>query len=82
VILGKVFIGPNVTTGDNCYVIGNTIINHDCNVGSHSFFSAGCTLAGHVVVGDRVKFDIASGSKAHVVLEDDTYIQPGESFSS
>ena len=78
VILGNVFLGPNVTIGDNCYIIGNTIINHDCNIGSHSYFSSGCTLAGNVIVGERVRFDIASGSKANLVIRDDEYISPGQ----
>ena len=82
VILGNVFIGPGVTIADNCYVISGTTINHDCKVGSHTYFSSGCTLAGNVVVGERVRFDTASGAKANTVIGDDEYIYPGKIVTS
>lgn len=78
VILGNVFLGPNVIIGNNRYIIGNTTVNHDCNIGSHSYFSSGCTLAGNVIVGERVRFDITNGSKANLVIRDDEYISPSQ----
>ena len=77
VLLANTFIGPFVTIGDNCYVITNTCINHDSIIGSHTYFSAGCVIAGNVQVGSRVRFDTASGAKAKVFVADDTVVSAG-----
>jgi UDP-3-O-[3-hydroxymyristoyl] glucosamine N-acyltransferase len=76
--LANVFIGPLVTLGDNCYVITNTCINHDSRVGSHVYFSAGCTIAGDVQIGNRVRFDTASGAKARIKIKDDFFLAAGK----
>ncbi len=78
VILANVFIGPSVKIGNNCYLITNTSINHDTRVGSHVYFGPGCTVAGHVTIGDRVRLDINSGVKAKLKVENDSYIPPGK----
>jgi sugar O-acyltransferase (sialic acid O-acetyltransferase NeuD family) len=78
VILAKVFVGPLVSIGDNCYVITNTCINHDSRVGSHVYFSAGCVIAGDVEIGDRVRFDTASGAKARIRIRDDSSVTAGK----
>jgi NDP-sugar pyrophosphorylase family protein len=78
VILANVFVGPLVSIGDNCYLISNTCINHDSKVGSHSYFSAGCVIAGYVEIGDRVRFDTASGAKARVKVRDDFNVFAGQ----
>lgn len=67
--------GPTQLLGDNCYLISNTCINHDCVIGSHIYFSAGCVIAGNVKIDDRVRFDTSSGSKANITFKDD-YIVP------
>jgi sugar O-acyltransferase (sialic acid O-acetyltransferase NeuD family) len=78
VILAKVFIGPLVSIGDNCYLITDTCINHDSKVGSHVYFSAGCVIAGDVEIGDRVRFDTASGAKARIRIRDDFNVTAGQ----
>jgi len=78
VILANVFIGPFVSIGNNCYIITNTCINHDSVVGSHVYFSAGCVVAGNVKIGDRVRFDTASGAKAKINVNNDSTIGPGK----
>ena len=76
-ILANVFLGPNVSIGDNFYLITNTRINHDSRIGSHVYCSAGCVIAGYVEVGDRVRFDTASGAKARVKISTDKKIAAG-----
>lgn len=46
-------VGSNVVIGDNCGFRFNSIINHDCTVGSHSFFGPGVILSGRVKVGNN-----------------------------
>jgi acetyltransferase-like isoleucine patch superfamily enzyme len=77
VILANVFIGPSVSIANNCYIITNTCINHHSKVGSHVYFSAGCTIAGDVVIGNRVRFDTASGAKARMNIADDASVPAG-----
>jgi sugar O-acyltransferase (sialic acid O-acetyltransferase NeuD family) len=78
VILANVYIGPFVTIGDNNYIITSTTINHHSNVGSHCYLSSGCTLAGRVKLGDKVRFDTASGAKGDVTVSSGTVVPAGQ----
>ncbi|MFZ4775250.1 MAG: hypothetical protein ACOYM3_07810 [Terrimicrobiaceae bacterium] len=78
VILANVYLGPSVIIGDNNYIITNTHINHHSIIGSHCYFSSGCTLAGRVHVGNKVRFDTASGSKADIKIHDETTVPAGK----
>jgi len=42
--------------GDDNWLMAYSHIAHDCQVGSHTVFANGATLAGHVIVGDWVIF--------------------------
>jgi UDP-N-acetylglucosamine acyltransferase len=47
--------------GDDNYLMANTHIAHDCQVGSRTIFGNGAVLAGHVRVGDEVGVGAFSG---------------------
>jgi len=48
--------------GDDNWLMAYCHIAHDCQVGSHTTFANGATLAGHVIVGDWVIFAGYSGA--------------------
>lgn len=48
--------------GDDNWLMAYSHVAHDCQVGSHTVFANGATLAGHVVVGDWVIFAGYSGA--------------------
>lgn len=48
--------------GDDNWLMAYSHIAHDCQVGSHTIFANGATLAGHVTVGDWVIFAGYSGA--------------------
>lgn len=55
--------GGGVTRlGDDNWLMAYSHIAHDCQVGSHTIFANGATLAGHVIVGDWVIFAGYSGA--------------------
>ncbi len=48
--------------GDDNWLMAYSHVAHDCQVGSHTVFANGATLAGHVIVGDWVIFAGYSGA--------------------
>jgi UDP-N-acetylglucosamine acyltransferase len=42
--------------GDGCFLMVNSHVAHDCDVGNHVTFANNAVLAGHVTVGDYVVF--------------------------
>lgn len=48
--------------GDDNWLMAYCHVAHDCQVGSHTVFANGATLAGHVIVGDWVIFAGFSGA--------------------
>jgi UDP-N-acetylglucosamine acyltransferase len=44
------------TVGDKCFVMVNTHVAHDCQVGNNVIFSNDVVLGGHVQIGDNVVF--------------------------
>lgn len=48
--------------GDDNWLMAYSHVAHDCQVGSHTVFANGATLAGHVTVGDWVIFAGYSGA--------------------
>ncbi|NBB93429.1 MAG: acyl-ACP--UDP-N-acetylglucosamine O-acyltransferase [Gammaproteobacteria bacterium] len=48
--------------GDDNWLMAYSHVAHDCQVGSHTIFANGATLAGHVTVGDWVIFAGYSGA--------------------
>jgi UDP-N-acetylglucosamine acyltransferase len=48
--------------GDDNWLMAYSHVAHDCQVGSHTIFANGATLAGHVSVGDWVIFAGYSGA--------------------
>jgi UDP-N-acetylglucosamine acyltransferase len=54
--------GGATRIGDDNWIMAYVHIAHDCQVGSHTVFSNGATLAGHVEVGDHVIFSGYSGA--------------------
>lgn len=77
VILGNVYLGPEVVIGNNCYIINNTTIQHHSVVGDHCYFSTSVAIAGRVKIGSRVRFDTASGAKADLKIDNDKFITAG-----
>jgi UDP-N-acetylglucosamine acyltransferase len=50
-------IGHGVTKiGDNCFLMANSHVGHDCTVGNNVIFANGVLLAGHFEVGDGAIF--------------------------
>ena len=80
VVLPHVYIGPRVLVGDNNYFTTSTVINHDTSIGSHCYFSTSVSVAGRVVISNRVRLDTACCVTADSIVEDDSLIGPGESF--
>ena len=54
---------PDHTTviGDNCLVMANSHIAHDCHIGNSVIITNNAMLAGHVIVGDRAYISGAAG---------------------
>ena len=77
VILGGAYIGPNVTIGDNCYVLNNISIQHDSIIGHHCYLSTGSIIGAHVKVGNKVRFEILSGAKSKISIEDNKVVAAG-----
>jgi UDP-perosamine 4-acetyltransferase len=46
-------VGSKVIIGDNCGFRFNSIINHECSIGSHSFLGPGVILSGKVSIGEN-----------------------------
>lgn len=46
--------GGHTRIGDHNYFMAYVHIGHDCQVGNHTIFTNGATLAGHVEIGDNV----------------------------
>ncbi len=42
--------------GSDCFLMNNSHVAHDCQVGDGNIFASGATLGGHVQVGDRTFF--------------------------
>lgn len=54
--------GGTTRLGDDNWLMAYCHVAHDCQVGSHTIFANGATLAGHVEVGDWVIFAGFSGA--------------------
>ncbi len=58
--------GRSVTSvGDNCLIMGNCHIAHDCAVGDHVIMAQTATIGGHVKVGDYAFLGGLSGVHQH-----------------
>lgn len=58
--------GRAVTTiGDNCLIMGNCHVAHDCQVGNHVIMAQTATIGGHVKVGDFAFLGGLSGVHQH-----------------
>lgn len=67
--------GGGVTRlGDDNWLMAYCHIAHDCQVGSHTVFANGATLAGHVVVGDHVIFAGYSGAHQFCRIGDHAFL--------
>jgi UDP-N-acetylglucosamine acyltransferase len=53
--------GMLTTIGDDCLIMAQAHIAHDCLVGDGVIMANGATLAGHVVIGDRANIGAYSG---------------------
>jgi UDP-N-acetylglucosamine acyltransferase len=52
--IGTVGAGGLTTIGDNCFLMANSHVGHDCHVGNRVTFANNAVLGGHVEVGDFV----------------------------
>lgn len=77
VILGNAYFGPNVRIGDNCYILNNVSIQHDSIIGNHSYLATGVIIGAHVTVGNKVRFEIGSGAKSKIKIEDEAVVPAG-----
>ncbi len=67
--------GGGVTRlGDDNWLMAYSHIAHDCQVGSHTIFANGATLAGHVTVGDYVIFAGYSGAHQFCRIGDHAFL--------
>jgi UDP-N-acetylglucosamine acyltransferase len=58
--------GRSVTTiGDDCLIMGNCHVAHDCQVGDHVIMAQTATIGGHVKVGDYAFLGGLSGVHQH-----------------
>lgn len=60
--------------GDDNWIMAYSHIAHDCQVGSHTVFANGATLAGHVIVGDWVIFAGYSGAHQFCRIGDHAFL--------
>lgn len=60
--------------GDDNWIMAYSHIAHDCQVGSHTVFANGATLAGHVMVGDYVIFAGYSGAHQFCRIGDHAFL--------
>lgn len=66
--------GGTTRLGDHNWLMAYSHIAHDCQVGSHTVFANGATLAGHVVVGDHVTFAGYSGAHQFCRIGDHAFL--------
>jgi UDP-N-acetylglucosamine acyltransferase len=52
--IGTADAGGLTTIGDNCFLMANSHVGHDCHVGNRVVFANNAVLGGHVEVGDYV----------------------------
>jgi UDP-N-acetylglucosamine acyltransferase len=52
--IGTADAGGLTTIGDNCFLMANSHVGHDCHVGNRVIFANNAVLGGHVEVGDYV----------------------------
>jgi UDP-N-acetylglucosamine acyltransferase len=51
---GTVKGGGITTVGDRCFMMANSHVAHDCQVGNDTIFANGAVIGGHVVLGNNV----------------------------
>jgi UDP-N-acetylglucosamine acyltransferase len=63
VIREAVIVGAGTRIGADCYIMNQTYIAHDCQIGDRGTMAAGVRLAGHVTVGDDA--NLGMGTVVH-----------------
>jgi len=82
VVLATVYLGPEVTLGDNCYLVTGTRINHHTKIGDHCYFASGVTISGRVQIGARVRFDLMSAAATDAIVPEGTIVAAGTIFAA
>ena len=67
--------GGRTRVGKNCFLMGNSHIAHDCQLGDHTILANGALLGGHVEVGDRVF--VGGGAAVHQFVRIGTGVMVG-----
>lgn len=62
---------------DNVMITLRSIVNHDCHIKKHTFFSTGVTTAGNVTVGEKCFVGVGVTISDGVTICDDVWLSPG-----
>ena len=76
-ISNGVIINANAVVDDNTCITLRSIVNHDCFVGKHTFFSTNVSTAGHVSIGKRCFIGVGCIISDNVQVSDDIWLSPG-----
>ena len=70
-------INQNAVVEDNVCITLRSIVNHDCFIDKHTFFSTSVTTAGNVHIGKRCFIGVGSIISDGVMITDDVWLSPG-----
>ena len=58
----------NVTLGENCIILPNTVINHDARIGDFSIVNSACVVNGGVELGHNCYMGSSSSIKENCLI--------------
>ena len=51
--------------GDNCYIMSQVFVGHDCSIGNNVQLNPGCSIAGFVTIGDNTHIGMNASIHQH-----------------
>ena len=70
-------INKNAKVEDDVCITLRSIVNHDCFVDKHTFFSTNVSTAGNVKIGKRCFIGIGCILSDGISIHDDVWLSPG-----